>query len=90
MTAAMQHHYRAARAHQQKVWADGCGSLTVYPSGRTEHAYASAPYGEHALSAWMAARRHVYFLADLAQTVKAAKKRSAAAKKAWKARKAAA
>lgn len=58
--------YRQHRAHQAKVAISG-GCLTVYPSGRTEKTYASAPYGEHALSAWAAAKRHANFLATLSR-----------------------
>lgn len=89
MNAAVKHHYRHFRAHQQKVWADGGGMLTTYPTGRTEVSYASAPYGEHALSAWTSARRHAHFMADLGKRVADSKKRSKAAKKAWATRRAA-
>lgn len=61
MNRAIQHFYRHFRAHQSKVWSEGGGALTVYPSGRTELSYGSAPYGEHALSAIAAARSQIAF-----------------------------
>lgn len=54
------HYYKQARAHQRKCQTEGLGSLTVYASGRTERAYGSAPYGEHALSAYSQARLSAY------------------------------
>lgn len=71
----MAHHYRRARAWQALCAANGDGALTVYPSGRTERSFGSAPYGEHALSAWMSAKRAVYFRAELARMVKARRAR---------------
>jgi hypothetical protein len=61
------HYYKQARAHQAKVIAEGGGMLTRYESGRTEKSYASAPYGEHALSAFMAAKRSIHFRKSLAK-----------------------
>ena len=87
MTATA-HYFKQVRAHQARVAASGGGSLTTYPSGRTERSYASAPYGEHALAAWASAKREVFFRAVLSARVKADKKRSASAKKAAKTRKA--
>ncbi len=54
--------YREFRAHQAKVASNGGGVLATFPSGRTERSYASAPYGEHALSAYAAAKSHAAFL----------------------------
>ncbi|RWL22523.1 MAG: hypothetical protein EOR63_32310 [Mesorhizobium sp.] len=62
MNGKVKHHYLQFRAHQRKVSSDGGGMLTRYPSGRTEKSYASAPYGEHALSAFISAKRHIAFL----------------------------
>ncbi len=62
MKKAIQHHFRAARKHQRDVANDGGGTLTVFPSGRTELSFASAPFGEHALSAFMSAKSHIAFL----------------------------
>jgi len=58
----LQHHYKRFRKHQMDVANDGGGCLTTYPEGRTELSYASAPYGEHAYSAFMSARRHIHFM----------------------------
>lgn len=55
--------FKKFRDHQRKVAADGGGSLTRFlDSGRTEWTYASAPYGEHAVSAFRSAisQQHFY------------------------------
>lgn len=57
--------YHQFRRHQRDVQVSGGGVLTVYPEGRTELSYASAPYGEHAISAFTAAKRHAAFLGRL-------------------------
>lgn len=80
------HAFRKARAHQMSVWANGGGTLTVFPSGRTELSFASAPFGRHALSAFASAKRSLAFRKDLAASVADQAKRSRAAKRAWKAR----
>jgi hypothetical protein len=59
--------YRVARAHQKRLAADDSGTLTVYPSGRTERSYASAPYGEHALAAWWSAKSALAFRRRVAE-----------------------
>ena len=83
---AILHHYRRFRAHQMSVY-PSC--VTTDPSGRSELTAASAPYGEHALSAYIGAKRHLHFVADLGATLKASERRSAAAKRGWKKRRAA-
>ena len=70
MTRAIEHFFREFRDHQRKVQDEGRGVLTVYPSGRTERSYASAPYGEHALSAFLAAKHHATFVARLGKEVR--------------------
>jgi hypothetical protein len=65
MNKAVEHHYKRFRAHQMSVWSDGGGGLTFYPSGRTELSFGGAPYGEHALSAYLSAKAHINFLARL-------------------------
>ena len=65
MTSSLARLYHQFRAHQRKVCTAGRGCLTVYPSGRTEMTYASAPYGEHAMSAIASARSHKAFLARM-------------------------
>ena len=59
---ALQHHFKRFRQHQMNVAADGGGTLTTFPGGRTELTFASAPFGEHALSAFMSAKRHIHFM----------------------------
>lgn len=66
------HYYKQARAHQAAVMAMGGGTVTRYQSGRTEMSYAAAPYGEHALSAYLQAKRSIYFRRELAAAAKAA------------------
>jgi hypothetical protein len=61
----LQHFFRKFRNHQRKVQVDDGGTLTTYPTGRTELSYASAPYGEHALNAFVSAKRHAAFLDQL-------------------------
>lgn len=63
------HFFGKFRAHQRAIYADGGGTLTTFPSGRTELTFAGAPFGEHALSAWLAAKRHVAFLDRLKRDV---------------------
>ncbi len=86
MRSALLHHYRAFRAHQMKTF----GSLTLYPSGRTEITGGGAAYGYHAAAALHAARGHLHFRASLAEAVANAKKRSRAAKRGWRTRRSAA
>lgn len=50
------------RKHQMDVWANGGGMLCTFPSGRTELTFASAPFGEHAKSAFTSAKRHAAFI----------------------------
>lgn len=55
--------FKKFRDHQRNVANNGGGTVTRYmDSGRTEFTYASAPYGEHALSAFWSAIRHQNFL----------------------------
>lgn len=68
--AARQHWFKHFRAWQRKVSVESGGGLTVYPSGRTERTFASAPYGEHALSAWESAKAQIHFRARLKEMVK--------------------
>jgi hypothetical protein len=55
---------------------------------RQFRAHDGEPLYPPALAAWNSARRFIHFRADLSKTVEASKKRSHAAKKAWKARRA--
>jgi hypothetical protein len=61
VSESLTHYYRQNRAHQMKIANEGGGTLTVYQSGRTESSYASAPYGGHAISAYMQAKRDLRF-----------------------------
>lgn len=65
MNNALKRHYIEHRRHQMKIANDGGGAITIYQSGRTELSYASAPYGEHALSAYMAAKRHMHYASEV-------------------------
>lgn len=87
---ALAHEFRRARAHQMDVWASGGGMVTTYPGGRTELTFASAPYGRHALSAFASAKRALSFRADLSRMIRESAKRSKAARKGWKTRRASA
>lgn len=87
MNHAIRHHYQKARAHQMETF--GC-SVTTYPSGRTELTGGSAAYGCHAEAALACARSAIAFRIDLSRRIKRDKKRSQAAKKGWKTRRAAA
>lgn len=53
--------YRHFRQHQRDVYANGGGTAIHYPTGRVDYEYGSAPYGEHALSAYILARSQVTF-----------------------------
>ena len=81
-------HYQQNRAHQVSVWADGGGMITTDPNGRVEMSYGSAAYGFHAAAALQSARSHIHFRKTLAADIKGYKKRSAAAKRGWKTRRA--
>jgi hypothetical protein len=83
------HYYRQTRAHQMSMWATGGGTITRYPGGKTELSYGSAPYGEHAVSAYQSARSHIHFMKTLKADMAAHKKRSRAARRGWKTRRAA-
>jgi hypothetical protein len=61
VSTSLTHYYKMNRKHQMKIANEGGGTITVYKSGRTEFSYASAPYGEHAMSAYMQAKRDLRF-----------------------------
>lgn len=87
MNQSILHYYRAARDWQRTVIADGGGMITSFTDGTASQlSYASAPYGEHALSALASAKGQISFRARLSASVKAGKKSSAAAKRGWKTR----
>jgi hypothetical protein len=89
-SSALAHYYKQARDWQKSIANDGGGSLTIYPSGKTELSYGSAAYQCHALAAFASARRSIAFRGDLRATIKQNARRSKAAKKGWQTRKAAA
>jgi len=79
------HYYRQKRIHQNDIYVSGGGTEThLFESGKVELTYASAPYGEHALSAYLSAIQSIAFRKDLSATVKQYKKRRRAAKRGWK------
>jgi hypothetical protein len=89
MNNALLHYYRQARAHQASLAAEGRGSLTTFfDSKRTEVTFGAA-YGCHAIAAFLSAKRTIHFRADLSRTVRQHAKRSKAARKGWKTRRAA-
>lgn len=54
--------FKKFRNHQRVIAANGGGALTTLrDSGRTEITFASAPYGEHAVSAFWSAIAHQNF-----------------------------
>lgn len=61
MDRSVAHFYKLNRAHQRASAAKGGSMLTIFESGRTELSFGGAPYGEHALSAFMAAKRELAF-----------------------------
>ena len=89
MNSAIAHYYAQNRRHQ----IDTYGPMTVVlPTGEKvrEFTGGGAAYGFHAVAAFQGARRTIHFRKTLSATVKASKKRSAAAKRGWKTRRAAA
>lgn len=88
MNAALLHHYRAARAHQAKLAADGIRSVTTFfDSKRTEVTFGAA-YGCHALAAFNSAKRSIAFRKELSATVREHAKRAKASRQGWKTRRA--
>ncbi len=87
MNQAIQHYFRQARDHQKSIMNSGGGMITTDPDGKASQlSYASAPYGEHAISAYFGAIGQIAFRARLKKRVAEDKRRSLAAKKGWKTR----
>ena len=87
MNHALKHHFKSARDWQREVMVSGGGMLTTFMDGSASQlTFASAPFGEHALSAFASAKRTIAFRKNLSARVKLDKKRSAAAKRGWKTR----
>ena len=85
---AILHHYRRFRAHQLETY---WPTIIGLPSGVVikEYTGGGAAYGLHAYAAYTSARSHLHFMATLKATIADHKKRSAAAKRGWKKRRAA-
>lgn len=88
MKPALLHHYRQARAHQARTY--GNSGLHVDGVDQRQFTGGGAAYGLHAYAAYLSALRTIHFRQTLDAQVKDHKKRSRAAKKAWKTRRAAA
>lgn len=92
MNKALTHYYRQARQHQLNTY--GLDGLHI-PDGKggfrsaRQFTGGGAAYQNHAIAAFYSAKGAIRFRADLAKKVKQHKKRSAAAKKGWKKRRAA-
>jgi len=82
--SAVRHFYKLFRDHQMA----SDGFITKYPGGRTELSYGGAAYGYHASAALSSAKAQVAFRKRLKDDVRQINKRSRAAKKGWKTRKA--
>jgi hypothetical protein len=80
------HHYRHYRQHQIDTY--GNSGLWVDGVDQRQFTGGGAAYGLHAYAAYWAARRHISFVQDLGNIVRSHKKRSAAAKRGWKNRRA--
>ena len=90
ITQELQHHYRQARAHQMATYGPSSAHIQM-PDGRwipEGHTGGGAAIGFHAVAAYWSARRSIHFRAGVAQRIEAHKKRSAAAKRGWKTRRA--
>lgn len=57
--AAILHYYRQARRHQMATY--GMDGLYIDGVHQRQHTGGGAPYGEHAISAFMQAKRSVHF-----------------------------
>lgn len=87
MNNATLHFYRIARAHQLATYSkDG---LHINGVDQRQFTGGGAAYGFHAVAAFISAKRQIHFRATLKADVAAHKRRSKAAKKAWKTRRAA-
>jgi hypothetical protein len=87
MDQRLLHYYRGNRRHQLETW----GNSNLYVDGRDLRQFTGggACYGEHALCAYRSARRHINFMERLSADLKESRRRSAAAKRGWKKRRAA-
>ncbi len=88
MRSDLLHHYRIARAQQLATY--GNSGLHVAGVDQRQYTGGGAWYGHHALAAFDYARRQIHFRKYLAEVVAEGKKRSKAAKRGWRTRRAAA
>ena len=85
MNTALWRHYKQNRQYQldtysqDNIWFKG---VRTY-----EYSGGGAAVGFHAVAAYNSARSHIYFMKTLSADIKAKKRRSAAAKRAYKKRK---
>ena len=81
--------YRKNRQHQVDIWNDDGGTVTTYvDSGKVDRSVGSAAYGFHAVCAYDMARSSLHFRKTFDADIATFKKRSAAAKRGWKKRRA--
>ena len=80
-------HYRRNRRHQLATY--GNSGLWVNGVDQRQFTGGGAAYGFHAIAAYWSARSSIHFKKTFAADMKAHTKRSAAAKRGWKTRKAA-
>lgn len=64
---AIKHHYKRFRAHQLETY----GNSNLWVDGRNVRQFTggSAPYGEHAISAYLSAKRHIHFMENLKRSL---------------------
>jgi hypothetical protein len=87
MDISILHFYRIAREQQFATYGS---SIQTDQNGTTWTTGGSAAFGQHAYAAFMYAKGQIRFRKDLKQRINQNKKRSAAAKRGWKTRRAAA
>lgn len=87
MNNALLHHFKQERQHQLATFSQD----NVWFEGKRVHTSSGGggAAGFHAIAAFNSARSHIHFMNTLGATLKASKKRSSAAKRGWKKRKAA-
>lgn len=87
MNNALLHHFKRFRRHQMETYS----MKGDFVNGRNTREFSGggAAVGHHAMAAFWQAKRHIHFMQTLKADLKKSKKRSDAAKKGWKSRKAA-
>lgn len=85
VSKALINHYKRNRQHQLETYSR---DNVWYKGVRTyEYSGGGAAAGFHALAAYNSAKSHIHFMDTLGKSIKSSKKRSIAAKRAWKKRK---